>query len=133
MTSMHCRTAEIERVYDYAQQVLDGGIVACKKVRMACRRFFDDLERSETDPEWPWAFDEVKAARPIVFMERYLTPSKGDCDRFELMGWQVFCEANLYGWVDRRTGLRRFTEGLIAREKDQPKDDGSGEDDFDAL
>lgn len=110
-TSTPC---EVARAYEYANQVLDGTITACNKVRMACRRFFDDLKRSETDPNWPWVFDEAKAARPIMFMERYLTPSKGDYDRFELMGWQVFCEANLYGWVDRETGLRRFNEGLIA-------------------
>ena len=113
-TSTPCRPAEVQRAYDYAVQVLDGRIRACEKVRMACRRFFADLKRSREDSSWPWVFDETKAARPIVFMERYLVPSKGDYDRFELMGWQCFCEANLYGWVDRQTGLRRFNEGLIA-------------------
>ena len=108
------RAPEIDRVFTYAHQILDGEITACKKAKMACRRFFNDLKRSQEDPSWPWVFDEAKAARPIVFMERYLVPSKGDYDRFELMGWQCFCEANLYGWVDRKTGLRRFNEGLIA-------------------
>lgn len=112
--STPCRSGEIERVYQYAQQVLDGEITACKKARMACRRFFDDLKRSATDPTWPYTFNEEKAARPIVFMERYLRPSKGDYDQFRLLGWQCFCEANLYGWVHRETGLRRFNEGLIA-------------------
>lgn len=106
-------TAIIRSVYQYAQDVLDGKIRACKKVRMACRRFFDDLERSKKDEGWPWVFDPAKAARPIDYMERYLTPSKGDYDRFTLMGWERFCEANLYGWVHRETGLRRYNEGLI--------------------
>ena len=104
---------ESERVYAYADGVLDGSIVACKKVKMACQRFRDDLKRSREDAAWPWTFDEAKAARPIVFMEKFLVPSKGDYDRFELLGWQCFCEANLYGWVHRETGLRRFNEGLI--------------------
>lgn len=112
-TSPPC-SSPVARAKEYAQQVLDGSITACKKVKTACRRFFDDLKRSETQPDWPWIFDEAKAERPIIFMERYLTPSKGDYDRFELMGWQCFVEANLYGWVDRNTGLRRFNEGLIA-------------------
>lgn len=30
-----------------------------------------------------------------------------------LLGWQCFVEGSLYGWVDKRTGLRRFREGLI--------------------
>lgn len=29
------------------------------------------------------------------------------------MPWQCFAEANLYGWVDRKTGLRRYREGLV--------------------
>lgn len=114
MTATISTTSEvIERAFAYARGVLDGSIIACKKVRMACERFFRDLERSERDPSWPWIFDRAKAERPILFMERYLAPSKGDYDGFQLMGWQVFCEANLYGWVHRETGLRRYNEGLI--------------------
>lgn len=46
-------------------------------------------------------------------MERFCRPTKGDYDRMELLPWQHFIEANLYGWVDKETGLRRFREGLI--------------------
>lgn len=105
---------ELRRVFEFTAQVLDGTIIAGEKQKMACRRFRRDLKRSAEDPSWPWIFDETKAARPIAFMERYLVPSKGDYDRFDLMPWQCFCEANLYGWVHRETGLRRFNEGLIA-------------------
>ena len=101
------------RCYEYVDDVLSGRIRACEKVRMACQRFRNDLERSATDPGWPWVFDEHKAARPTDFMERFLVPTKGDYDRMELMGWQCFVEANIYGWVDRVTGLRRFRESLI--------------------
>lgn len=101
------------RCYEYVDDVLSGRIRACEKVRMACQRFRNDLERSATDPGWPWVFDEHKAARPTDFMERFLVPTKGDYDRMELMGWQCFIEANIYGWVDRVTGLRRFRENLI--------------------
>ena len=98
---------------EYARDACGGKIIVCDKVRKACRRFLDDLERSRRDPAYPWVFDEHKAGRPIDFMERFLKPTKGDYDRMELMGWQCFIEANLYGWVDRQTGLRRFREGLI--------------------
>lgn len=103
----------MKRCYEYVDNVLSGRIRACEKVRMACQRFRNDLERSATDPGWPWVFDEHKAARPTDFMERFLVPTKGDYDRMELMGWQCFVEANIYGWVDRVTGLRRFRENLI--------------------
>ena len=79
---------------------------------VACRRFLRDLERSK-DPAYPWRFDEEKAARPCNFIERFLSPTKGDYDRMELMPWQCFVECNLYGWVDKETGLRRYREGLI--------------------
>lgn len=104
--------SKVQSVYDYAQGVIDGRTIACQKVRLACERFIRDLKKSE-DPMYPWRFDEAKAVRPIEFMERYLCPTKGDYDRMELMPWQRFCEANLYGWVSKETGLRRFLEGLI--------------------
>ena len=80
---------------------------------MACRRFLDDLEKSRTDPDYPWIFDEHKASRPVDFMEKFLAPTKGDYDKMELMPWQCFVECNLYGWVSKATGLRRFREGLV--------------------
>jgi len=98
---------------DYARQADSGEIVVCEKTRMACRRFLDDLDRSRNDPTYPWVFDETKAARPVDFMERFLTPTKGDYDCMKLMGWQCFIECNLFGWVDRASGLRRFREALV--------------------
>ncbi len=98
---------------DYARQAVSGEIIVCEKTRMACRRFLDDLDRSRTYPTYPWVFDETLAARPVNFMELFLTPTKGDYDHMELMGWQCFIECNLYGWVDRASGLRRFREALV--------------------
>ena len=102
-----------KRCIAYAQDVISGRIVACDKVRMACSRFLDDLQRSLEDESFPWVFDEEKAGRPIDFIEKFLKPTKGDYDRMELMGWQCFIEANLYGWISRADGYRRFREGLI--------------------
>ena len=98
----------VARCMAYAESVLSGRQKACRKVKMACRRFMDDLEKSRTDPDYPWIFDERKAARPGDFMEHFLTPTKGDYDRMVLMDWQEFIECNIYGWVDRETGYRRF-------------------------
>lgn len=102
----------VSRCHEYAHDVDAGRIIACKKVKLACRRFLRDLERSK-DPAYPWRFDEQKAARPVDFIERFLTPTKGDYDKMALMPWQCFVECNLYGWVSKETGLRRFREGLI--------------------
>ncbi|MDT2306336.1 terminase large subunit [Paenibacillus larvae] len=42
--------------------------------------------------------------------------------------WQHFILGNLYGWVHKETGLRRFTEGLIfiARKNGKNRDFASG-------
>ena len=102
----------VSRCLDYAYGALDGRLTVCEKIKMACRRFLADLGRSR-DPAYPWRFDTRKAERPVLFMERFLKPVKGDYDRMELLGWQCFVECNIYGWVDRETGLRRFREALI--------------------
>lgn len=98
--------------YQYANQVIKGEIVASKKNHLACKRFMNDLEQ-QTDVNYRWTFDVEKAYRPINFMEKFNKPTKGDYDRMELLPWQHFVEGNLYGWVDKKTGLRRFKEGLI--------------------
>ena len=112
-TDTQATSSAVARCYNYARQAVSGEINVCEKTRMACRRFLDDLERSRTDPEYPWIFDEHKGSRPVDFMEKFLAPTKGDYDKMELMPWQCFVECNLYGWVSKATGLRRYREGLI--------------------
>lgn len=104
--------APARRALDYARAVDSGRIVACEKNKLACRRFLTDLEQQK-DPGYPWRFDLLKAERPVYFIEKFLSPTKGDYDRMELLPWQCFVECNLYGWLDKKTGLRRFREALL--------------------
>lgn len=98
--------------YQFALDVTEGRIVSGQKRIQACERFLRELELSN-DPGYRWAFDIDKAYRPIDFIEKFCRPTKGDYDRMELLPWQHFVQANLYGWVDKKTGLRRFREGLV--------------------
>jgi len=100
------------QAYKFAEDVLSGKIISGKRRIQACQRFIDDLEKSE-QKDFPWKFDIKKAYRPIDFMERFLVPTKGDYDKMTLQPWQHFVESQLYGWVDKKTGHRRFREGLI--------------------
>ncbi|MBO4794298.1 MAG: terminase large subunit [Deltaproteobacteria bacterium] len=102
----------VQRAKAYARDVLSGKITACVKVQKAARRFLRDLER-EGRRDCPWKFDEERAERPITFMERYLVPTKGGYDKMLLLPWQCFAICNVYGWVYKSTGLRRFREALI--------------------
>lgn len=91
----------------YAQRVIAGEIVAGKLTRLACERFVRDLARTD----WQWRFDEALADRACGFIE-HLPHIKGQWARQRLKimleDWQVFIVCNLFGWVDKETGLRRF-------------------------
>lgn len=106
-------TVRATLAYRYAEDVISGKIVSGKKRKQACQRFLDELEQSYTDPHYSWAYDIKKANEPIEFLERFLIPTKGAYSKTELLPWQHFVESNMYGWISRKTGYRRFRESLI--------------------
>ncbi len=96
----------------YAKDVTSGKIVACKKVKLACQRHLNDLKRAGTEG-FPYVFDEALGYRPVEFIENFCKPSQGDFDRIDMQPWQQFVVGSLYGWVHKKTRLRRFKDGLI--------------------
>jgi phage terminase large subunit-like protein len=103
----------------YARDVVDGTIVACKWVKLACKRHLDDLKR-EGSKQFPYVFDAELAARHCSFKEKlphvkgkWTRPRPGERNQMRLEPWQVFCSASIFGWVHRKTKLRRFTEAYI--------------------
>ena len=101
------------KAYQFAADVVDGKIVSGKRRIQACHRLLRELERAATDPEYPWRFDVESGYRPIRFIEKFMVPTKGDYSKMTLLPWQHFIEANLYGWVSKKTGYRRFREAMI--------------------
>lgn len=101
----HCRSA-----IRYAEKVVGGRKVAGHYEIAACNRFLRDLDSS------PYQFDLQKAERACRFMENF-QHTKGrwarDKELFILEDWECFIVANIFGWVDEQTGLRRFTEAAI--------------------
>lgn len=98
-----------ESAKDYARSVVASKIPAGQYVRLACQRFLDDLKRKD----WPFRYDAEKADRAVKFME-LMPHTKGKWaakkERLILGPWQRFIECNLFGWVRKDTGLRRFRE-----------------------
>jgi len=96
----------LDRAYGYADDVKMGIIPACKYVRLAVDRWFDDLENA---PSRGFYFSEYHAARYFRFVGRYCRHYQGELEGslIELEPWQCFSDANLYGWV-REDGTRRF-------------------------
>lgn len=96
----------------YAEQLINGNILASKKNVLAAKRHMKDLERQGTD-DFPWVFVEETGHRPIRFIEKFCRPSKGNFKQLVFQPWQHFTIGSLYGWVHKDTGIRRFREGLI--------------------
>lgn len=102
--------ASIDRVTKYAKEVVAGNIVAGELVVLACKRHLNDLKRSKTKG-FEYKFDIDLAERYIDFF-RLLKHSKGEKagQTIELELWQCFRVGSVFGWVHKKTGVRRFFE-----------------------
>lgn len=91
----------------YAGDVVAGRVLACRLTRLACQRFLDDLAREDFE----YVLDAAAAERVCEFVET-LHHTKGEWARagrtIEVERWQAFILVNVFGWVHRETGLRRF-------------------------
>lgn len=92
----------------YSEDCISGKIVACRKHKWAGMRFLRDIDRQNTD-EFPYVFDEKKALRFLNWM-RLFKHRRGILkgQRIEPHIIQKFVFGNVYGWVHRDTGYRRF-------------------------
>lgn len=98
----------------YARDVVDGKIVACKWVKLACMRHLKDLERSKRDPSWPFYYDPWHADDVSDFIEK-LHHVEGNYDppTIVLSDWQIFVNSFIFGWRRKSDGGRRISEVLI--------------------
>jgi len=103
----------IQIANDYARDVVEGRILACKWTKAACHRHLRDLEAVDGD-DFPYRFDAAKAIKVCRFIE-LLPHYKGKWanELIKLEPWQVFIVTAIFGWVDRETGLRRFRTAYI--------------------
>jgi len=103
----------VKTLGQYAEDVVDGRIVACRKHRAACQRFLDDLERSQ-DEDYPFYFDIEEVYR-FYRWARMFKHTKGVLagKPIELTPFQLFIVANIFGWKRKSNGLRRFRKAYI--------------------
>lgn len=94
----------------YAKQVVRGRLrEQCGQYEvLACQRFLDDLRRQGTEG-FPYVFDVTRADRILRWFNHCIQVRGVDAGKpIALEPWQVFDLSNLYGWVHRDTGARRF-------------------------
>lgn len=113
---MIATTPHIEAGTQYAHDILAGKIPACKWVKLACQRHFNDLERAASG-EWPYEFLPDTAEKKCTFLELFPhTKGKWAKQRlpFVLAPWQCFATMSIFGWVRKDTGKRRFRRAYLA-------------------
>lgn len=100
--------ATVEDGAQYADDVISGVIPACEFVVLACQRFVDDLSR-QLDDEFEYEFDISQAQRVLDFCalcKHYKGSHAGKV--FDPEPFQVFKLINIFGWINKETGYRRF-------------------------
>lgn len=103
----------MQRLAEYVDWVKHHPRQTCKWTKLAVQRFERDLKDSKKK-DFPYRFDESKASKFIRFTEclkQYKDQWAGQ--RLHLEPWQVFIFANIYGWVHKETGLRRFRKAFV--------------------
>jgi phage terminase large subunit-like protein len=122
-TQTHVRLGE-----KYARDVIAGRTPACKWVRLACERHFNDKQRAKQS-SWPYKFDPAKAERVAKFVELF-PHTKGKwaakSQPFVLEPWQCFLILSIFGWVHKagsKKGKRRFTRALLLVPRKNGKSD----------
>ncbi len=108
----------VERANRYVDDVLAGRVLACKWVKLACKRHRADL-RASRRKDFRWRYDEYRAERFIRFHEglpHVKDDFKGHAahrECFHLEDWQCFIYCSIYGWVDKKEAFRRFNDAYV--------------------
>jgi phage terminase large subunit-like protein len=96
----------------YARRTADDPAAASIHARLACERFLRD--HAEAGKDARWSFDETNAIRAMLFaqqMPNIKGPEGGKPVR--LMEWQKFAYANIFGFKEAGTDLRRFRQATV--------------------
>ena len=98
----------LKEIKDYCDDVLSGKLLTCQKHKWACLRFLSDLKKTKST-EYPYRFDEAKAERFFIWMEMFCH-TKGPLATKPKIPEPIekFIFGNIYGWIDKITGYRRF-------------------------
>lgn len=102
--------------YDYCDKVLSNEIIVGETIKLACKRFKEDLNRDDL------IFKENIVDKAINFIRilKHFT-GKHSGKPFILEGWQQFIIANIVGFYWKETGTRRFTSSYIEVSRKQGK------------
>lgn len=94
----------------YFQQIESGAVTVSKRVAKQYQRLAGEIRNPGQ-----YIFDEARASKPVLFIERFCRHSKGEWAGQPVL-LELFQKAyiqSLFGFVDKDTGLRRYRESLF--------------------
>lgn len=95
--------------YQYAIKVINGDIIACNNIKMACKRFIDDLKRDDL------IFYPDKVDRCIRFLSMFKHyKGKYANTHFKLEDWQQWILANVIGLYNKEYNVRKHTKCYLS-------------------
>lgn len=94
--------------YRYAVDAVDGNIVVCEFIRLACQRFLNDLDRDDLEFRYEIGDRFVEFCGLLKHFKGNTTGKP-----FILESWQKFLVYNLLCWYYTGTDTRRYTKCLI--------------------
>nr|WP_016911412.1 terminase TerL endonuclease subunit [Mammaliicoccus vitulinus] len=97
-------------IVTYWQEMEKGNIVVSKRIYKQYQKLVQDIEHHDK-----YVFDEDKANRPIKFIEAFCKHSKGELagKPLKLALFQRAYISALFGFIDKDTGHRRYTESFF--------------------
>lgn len=101
----------------YCLDIVKGKIISCKKIKQACQRHLDDLERVG-DPDFPYHYDTQLVSGALNFVS--IIPDVDTKKPLTLVPFQKWIVAMIFGWR-RDDGGRRWKKGLISMARTNSK------------
>ena len=111
------------KTYWYAYNVVYGEIIACIDVKNACKRFLNDLERAENDPNFEFYFDLEQCNRieNVAACLKFTSGSKAG-QQIDLAPPQTFVLDNIYAWrYKSNPRKRRFRTAMVMKSRKNAK------------
>ncbi len=104
----------------YARKIISGEYKAEQPEILSCKRFLRDLER-QNDVDFPYCYDYSRADRFFQFFEMCPNTEEGNNTKLKLAKFQYYDCGQIFGWVRKDSGARRWRNVLIYEARGQGK------------
>lgn len=99
---------------DFIKYALDESVPVSNWVRLLVRQYIDDIEQANTNPDFPYYFDEQAALHNFkIFCALQFSEGNWRGKPFEFHNWQAFTNWCVFGWKVKDNGWRRYFKVYI--------------------